>query len=334
MSGREGPETGVDEKRRAEVQKAIDFGVSAKVMRDSLSAAREALEKARDLARREPALPWPWPQHAAFRLAYLEARSARSVEQVREVLALLDEVHDAKRVLDPLQYGLQIVMKERLAKLSPSDPRCHPDRIAAAFERLVASSTVRRPFRVQSQLLNLVELLALLTAQDYAPLEGRGAIPAANLLSNGFLLVGTGKIDTDVRMSRHLAEGELRARIESGHVDLAFTWLEDDEVRLVHPVERPLPRTEASRWLGDFCQGVTSNDARMDESTMREGLASLRRALKQALAEKHAALAARDTIRHDRVRSLYRIHPDLAVIGLVDEGVWRTRPGSAVLPPG
>ena len=221
------------ENRRSEIDKLLRQCVDEKLLRGGRQRALELASKAYQLATESPAVPYPWPQLAAYRLAHLLLRSEDSDDKLSEIDFLLELAcnvpgNATTSALGPLPYLYRLAVLHRrcLAKTRHKHPPS-PE-LQDAFEQ--ARNAVQRGFTnaeispsrsplahdrgsVQRELFNLLELAAYFLGAEYAPLEGLGAIDVGNLnRDKSWFLVGPDPVISTVQYSRELAMAELEAR--------------------------------------------------------------------------------------------------------------------------
>jgi hypothetical protein len=308
------------EQRRTRCYQALMEALDVKLQRGGTGDALDLLESAYESARSPDELSWPMPAVTAYRLAYILMRRARSGDDLARVDALLTEAGQSETI-DPLQHALHLIVIERrrdAAQEAGARARLRK-RSRAAFQRL--KEAPRRPDAdatgrpIQDDGFNLLELSSFLIGDDdYAALEGRGAARFRPFDQDGaFALIGNQGVDPGVRWTRSLAEGEFRARIAQGAIDLAFEWT--DVPRIVFPVVLKITSV-IGRLFPDFC---LARQPRGDvkESYFNVNLLRTRKAIAKILPPIHGRKLEPLQVIEIKSTGVHAFHSDLRVLGLV-----------------
>jgi hypothetical protein len=329
-------------KRRTKVRKAILDGLDDKLLMGGSDKAAAELLTAYRLAREPTPLQWPWPQLTAYRLAYVRMRKAKSDQDLTDIDRLLCEAGDGKIALDPLQHALHIVVLQRLLELSKTQTEndALKERIERVFDQLLDSpircdaGSFERP--VQDGHSNLVELLAFLIGRDYQRLEGLGSVrktyfPESH--DDGYVLVSNQGDDHHVRLTRHLAGGEFKDRIQRGSVDLAFTWHKNsDYPTMVHPEPKPLPNNRVSMLLPKICVKLKRVDAVNfvgSTNVFDDNLIIIRKRIAAMLGPiEECKLDHKEVI--PLKKDSYSFHPKVRILGLVAFKHWSSLAGQPI----
>ena len=297
------------EARRTKAYDALHWGMDDKLLMGGNDRALALIGEAYALATSPTRLKWPIPEAAAYRLAYLCMRTARTVEDLRRVHTLLGEAR-SDATLDPLQHALEVAVCERLGA-AQGDGTYWRSEARTAFGRLKASalSGLSRPDGrpAQAEVFNVVEICAFILGEDYDALYGRAALSSAPFVSEenaGYVLVGTHGVDHFVTMEGRFARGEFEARIAAGEADIAFVY--EDEPRIVVPLPRRLA-SPAARNLPNICLGAP---LRYDEerSYFGKSLNELNKAVRRA---------PDDELTFKRKGEVCTVYPRVRILGLV-----------------
>jgi hypothetical protein len=219
----------------------LSLGANDKRLRGAGRDALEVLRRAHSLAT-EPDRLAPWAELAAYRLAHVLMRRARTVKELEDVEALFRKSARAK-VLGPWPrlYHLSV-----LSRIRRREPGAVPaPRLADAFRRAlteVRDAPSRQEFHddegevmtteLQQPLFNALELCAYFLEVDYEPLEGLGdefAWVGSSTHLRGWRLLGTDPELVRVSCTRDVALAELDAVAER-HPSAALFRLAPHEV--------------------------------------------------------------------------------------------------------
>jgi len=317
------------EDRRALSYVALTHGLDEKLLMGGTDRALERLEVAYASARSPEALPWPLPVVTAYRLAYILMRRARTGEELARVDELLTEAGQVETV-DPLQHALHLVVVERIrdAANGQDEKARLRQRSLAAFRRLKDST--RRPDvdatgrPIQEDLFNLVELSGFLVGDDdYGALEGRAHLSAKFLpqsQNDAFVLFGNQGVDPGVRWTRSLAEGEFKARIAEGGLDLAFEWT---SVPVITCPEKLAVPEIIGRLFPDFCLSQLPEVA-VDKNRFDVSLKRTREAIAKILPLINGRRLGPLEVIENKSKGVHAFNPDLRVLGLVSLARYET----------
>ena len=223
------------EDRLMQCEDALAEGIKFKVLGPDSSQAIRPFEEAHRLANLDPRLPPPWPQIAAYRLAHIRMRSARTFEELAAVEELLQE---AGRIdvegLGPVPRLYRIAALHRMAQVAPTESDAAVCMKAQSKLFAALSSSARdlvwrpdprsRAAVVQGTVHNYLELASYFTGEPYDRLQGMSSPTGDLLLKDEWRVIGSHGVGRGrhVRLPYPLARAELDARVSSGAVDLAF----------------------------------------------------------------------------------------------------------------
>lgn len=223
------------ERRRAHVFRLLKDGTGDKMMVNRSAQAAEKLRRAYVLARDPVPIFSPLYEVAAYRLANVLFRSARTAEQLREVDRLyVEATGDVGHRLGPMPLIHRVAVLHRLAMLAGISG-AERARLQLEMERVYveacqlarARSFGELPGRaggahIQGSLHNLLELTAYYNDFDYEERISGLVSPFEDLqLGEDWMIVGTDGVSDSVRMPREFAAAELEARAAEG-ADLLF----------------------------------------------------------------------------------------------------------------
>lgn len=171
--------------RRVRVQLLLGKCIDEKVLIGGTERAKQAAKDAHELATRSPALPAPWPQLAAYRLAHLILRSKPGIEELHEADRLLAQASGSehnRRILGPLPviYRLAVIHRLHLQEGSENTERLLEKTFESAKEAVKAYQTKppalpadpEKQAQIQDGLTNMLELSACFLGMGTDRLEG------------------------------------------------------------------------------------------------------------------------------------------------------------------
>lgn len=326
------------ERRRAEVYRLLKDGVDDKMLINRSRPARDLLSRAYKLAKEPTPIFSPLFEVAAYRLANVLFRSARSEVDLLEVNRLYIETSaDAIHRLGPMPLIHRIAVLHRLASLRlPGD--AERDRLWGEMEAVYkdACSLARHKnygvsyagiggANIQGSLHNLLELAAYFADLDYDERVSGLVSPYEDLaLGDEWTIVGTGGIAESVRWTKELAAIEMQERAEEG-ADLMFE-LGSPRPRAKWKVWTPDGRNGSSGgrallMLARLCRGPSSDeqlfsaaygDAEFNEVDLRDAKRELRALLSRFLKDD-----GKDLLPVVETGQPLKLKAELRIIGMV-----------------
>jgi hypothetical protein len=231
------------EQRRRDVDQLLRDCIDQKVLLGgkALEKSKEAFDKANTL----PALPSPWPQLAAYRLAHLQLRSAKTLQQLKKIDELLaiastdistsinNDPREQCHPLGPFPFLYRLAVLHRLAaRARGSTKQDLKQQLEDSFGHALREIKLRLLTRlsnsehqasrtsseepIQNTLFNMLELAAYFlgkTDHEYDRLQGIGALDdMVNRSTLDWFLVGPNSLISLVRLSKEVAYAELESR--------------------------------------------------------------------------------------------------------------------------
>ena len=216
------------EARRERVEQLLKKCTCKKLLRGGTAIAIGYAREAYKCSTLEPALPTPWPELAAYRLAHLVLRQAPDPEQLQEADILFAEASgraDDNVPLGPMPRLYRLAVLHRLScqgvSVNPETPKTVLQRAREAVNRWPSSrdesseheSKPHRQSPIQDGLINMLELAFYFLGEKYEPLEGLSG-PYSDLMlgPDAWMLVGPDPIISRIKMPKELAFAELEDR--------------------------------------------------------------------------------------------------------------------------
>lgn len=207
--------------RRRNMLDRLSEGLNQKMQVDSPPSARSALEEAYRNAREPEALEAPWPQITAYRLAHMLMRDGIATDWHR-VEELLTEAAQGG-FLGPIPSIYRLIALSKISGLNQPTEQMKSlyGEIQDSLGKLANNGGLLRQYQgdqrpMQSEWINLLELVVYATGLDYEPLAGRSSLAIFSGLgfkSSGWRVIQS-KESSEIAYPKALAQTLFQTKVD------------------------------------------------------------------------------------------------------------------------